>query len=57
MAQIWIHDVTLTLGGPLLLDGASLAIEEGERVGLLGRNGAGKSTLLKMLHGEIVPDS
>jgi ATP-binding cassette subfamily F protein uup len=57
MAQIWLHDVTLALGGPLLLDGAGLTVEKGDRVGLLGRNGAGKSTLLKMLHGEIAPDS
>ena len=57
MPQIWIHDVSLSLGGPLLLDGASLAIEPGERIGLLGRNGAGKSTLLKMLNGDLPPDS
>jgi len=40
-----------------LLDGASLQIEAGERIGLLGRNGSGKSTLMKLLHGDIVPDS
>ena len=57
MPQIWIHDVSLSLGGPLLLDGATLSIEPGERIGLLGRNGAGKSTLLKMLNGDIRPDS
>jgi ATP-binding cassette subfamily F protein uup len=57
MAQIWINNVSVSLGGPLLLDGATLPIEAGERIGLLGRNGAGKSTLLKMLGGEIPPDS
>lgn len=57
MAQIWIHDVSVSLGGPVLLDGATLAIEAGERIGLVGRNGAGKSTLLKMLNGDIPPDS
>jgi ATP-binding cassette subfamily F protein uup len=56
-AQVWIRDVSVSLGGPLLLDQASLVIEEGERIGLLGRNGAGKSTLLKMLVGDIPPDS
>jgi ABC transport system ATP-binding/permease protein len=57
MAQIWIHDVSVSLGGPLLLDAATLPIEPGERIGLLGRNGAGKSTLLKILNGDIPPDS
>ena len=38
------------------MDGATLQIEEGERVGLLGRNGSGKSTLMKMLNGEIPAD-
>jgi ABC transport system ATP-binding/permease protein len=56
-AQIWIQDVSVSLGGPLLLDAASLTIEQGERIGLLGRNGAGKSTLLKMLVGDIPADS
>jgi ATP-binding cassette subfamily F protein uup len=57
MAQIWIHDVSVSLGGPLLLDGATLPIGAGERIGLLGRNGTGKSTLLKMLNGDIPPDT
>lgn len=57
MAQIWMHDVSVSLGGPLLLDGSALTVEPGERIGLLGRNGAGKSTLLGMLAGEIAPDS
>ncbi|MBN1321327.1 MAG: ATP-binding cassette domain-containing protein [Thermoleophilia bacterium] len=57
MAHIWIHDVSVSLGGPLLLDGAALTIEAGERIGLLGRNGAGKSTLLRILAGEVAPDS
>ena len=57
MTQIWIHDVSVSLGGPLLLDSATLSIERGERIGLLGRNGAGKSTLLNMLNGDVSPDS
>ena len=35
----------------------SLQIDDGERLGLLGRNGAGKSTLLKILEGTLAPDS
>jgi len=40
----------------MLLDGIDLAIEEGQRVGLLGRNGCGKSTLLRILGGTLAPD-
>ena len=57
MAHIWLNDISISLGGPLLLDGATLAIESGERIGLVGRNGAGKTTLLRMLNGDIPPDS
>ena len=56
MGLIWINNVTLSFGGPLLLDSVSLQIEEGEKIGLLGRNGSGKSTLLKILSGEIPVD-
>ena len=56
MGLIWINNVSVSFGGPLLLDSVSLQIEEGERIGLLGRNGSGKSTLLKMLSGEIPAD-
>jgi ATP-binding cassette subfamily F protein uup len=56
MGLIWINNVSVSFGGPLLLDYVSLQIEEGERIGLLGRNGSGKSTLMKMLSGEIPAD-
>jgi ATP-binding cassette subfamily F protein uup len=39
-----------------LLDDASLQIEPGERVALIGRNGTGKSTLLQIVSGELPPD-
>jgi len=57
MRLIWINEVSVSFGGPRLLDGASLQIEVGERIGLLGRNGSGKSTLMKVLMGDVTPDS
>ena len=44
-------------GTDVILDGATLSVEPGERVGLVGRNGAGKSTLVKIVAGLIAPDS
>ncbi|HLK59131.1 MAG TPA: ATP-binding cassette domain-containing protein, partial [Chthonomonadaceae bacterium] len=43
-------------GARALLEGVSLTIGEGERVGLVGRNGCGKSTLLRILAGVEPPD-
>lgn len=40
-----------------VLDGATLAIHQGERIGLVGRNGSGKSTFLKICARADVPDS
>ncbi|RMG33216.1 MAG: ATP-binding cassette domain-containing protein [Gammaproteobacteria bacterium] len=56
MALLNLRDIHLSYGHPPLLDGVSLAVEEGERVCLIGRNGEGKSTLLKIIGGEISPD-
>jgi ATP-binding cassette subfamily F protein 3 len=41
--------------GPLVLDDATLAVEPGARIGLIGRNGSGKSTLLRILAGLLEP--
>jgi ATPase subunit of ABC transporter with duplicated ATPase domains len=42
----------LRAGSRILLDGATLRIQPGDRIGLVGRNGAGKTTSLKVLAGE-----
>ena len=57
MALLAMQDVGIAFGGPPLLERATLAIERGERVCLLGRNGAGKSTLMKLLDGTLRPDT
>nr|WP_163274978.1 ABC-F family ATP-binding cassette domain-containing protein [Cellulomonas iranensis] len=48
--------VHLTLGTRTLLDGVSLGVDDGQRIGVVGPNGAGKSTLLRVLAGSQVPD-
>jgi len=43
-------------GPRVLLDGVSLGVDEGMRIGIVGRNGSGKSTLLALLAGAAEPD-
>ncbi len=57
MALLSLRDVSFTFSHPPLLDEVTIEIENGERIGLLGRNGAGKSTLMKLMAGEISPDN
>jgi len=51
-----LEQLHLAYGPHVLLDGADLVLEKGERLALVGRNGTGKSTLLKLISGEILPD-
>ncbi|MCC6678840.1 MAG: ABC-F family ATP-binding cassette domain-containing protein [Phycisphaerales bacterium] len=44
-------------GNTIILDGCSLSVEQGERIGIVGRNGTGKSTLLKAICGILKPDT
>ena len=54
--MLTINEVTVRLGGRVILDRASAALPPRSRVGLIGRNGAGKSTLMKTIIGELDPD-
>ena len=54
--MLHLNNVTLRIAGRLLLEGATVNLPEGQRVGLVGRNGAGKSTLLRLIRGELQPD-
>ncbi len=56
MALITIHNGLLAFGDHPLLDHADFALQENERVCLVGRNGAVKSTMMKVLAGEILLD-
>jgi len=57
MALLSLQEISVRFGGPWLLEGATLNVERGERVCLLGRNGEGKSTLLKVAAGQLAPDA
>lgn len=57
MALLSLKQITVSYGGPNLLDKVDFQLDQGERVCLVGRNGAGKSTLMKLIAGEIKQDS
>src|SRR5512134_3805437 len=57
MPLLSIDNVSMAYGHLPLLDAASLQIEAGERVCVVGRNGAGKSTLLQIVSGELALDA
>ena len=51
------HELRLSYGPQVLLDGVTFAVAAGEKVGLVGRNGCGKTSLLKLLSSEQAPDA
>jgi ATP-binding cassette subfamily F protein 3 len=55
--MITIKNVTLRRSAKVLLEGASVTMNPGEKVGLVGRNGAGKSSLFALLNGGLHEDS
>ncbi|MDZ4828566.1 MAG: ABC-F family ATP-binding cassette domain-containing protein [Phycisphaerae bacterium] len=56
MAIAAVTSLRHSYGGRQVLDGATLSIADGEKIGLVGLNGCGKSTLMRVLAGELVPD-
>jgi ABC transport system ATP-binding/permease protein len=49
-------EITVRFGDRAVLDRATIGIEEGDRIGLVGRNGSGKTTFLRLLAGMQSPD-
>jgi ATPase subunit of ABC transporter with duplicated ATPase domains len=52
---ITASDLELRAGSRTLLSGASLRVQPGDRIGLVGRNGAGKTSTLRVLAGQSAP--
>ena len=55
--MITLKNVTLRRSAKVLLDGATVTLNPGEKVGLVGRNGAGKSSLFALLNGGLHEDA
>ncbi len=52
-----IEGLTYRIGPRTLFENAETAINEGHRVGFVGRNGTGKTTLLNLIIGNLIPDT
>ena len=57
MSLIRLQSVVKNYHAECILDGVDFRVEEGEKIGLIGRNGTGKSTIFRVITGEAVPDS
>ena len=55
--MITINDISVQFGGATLFSDVSFAINENDKIALMGKNGAGKSTLLKIIAGESKPST
>lgn len=56
MIVLSASNLTKVYGTDVILEGADFHVNNGDRIGLVGRNGAGKTTLLNMITGELTPD-
>ena len=55
MSLVTVNHVRFGHGINILLEDVVLGVDEGQKIGLVGRNGCGKSTLLKLLAGALPP--
>ena len=52
-----LREVSVRLGGRLLVERFSTVVQRGDKIGLIGPNGAGKTTLLRLVLGELAPSA
>ena len=57
MIALSASDINLSFGTDIILKDISFAINDGDRLGVIGVNGAGKTSLFKVITGEYTPDS
>ena len=56
MSLLTAANIRFRHGTRTILDGATLSVEPGEKIGLVGRNGSGKTTFMNVLLGRLEPD-
>ncbi len=57
MPVVTLDQVSIAYGHEPLFEQATVQIDTGERIAVIGRNGSGKSTLLQLLEGRLAPDA
>ncbi len=57
MIALSASDINLSFGTDVILKDVSFAVNDGDRLGIIGVNGAGKTSLFKIITGEYTPDS
>lgn len=57
MSLLEVEGLTHSFGENILYKNASLTLNKGEHIGIVGQNGAGKSTLIKICTGQLIPDN